>query len=226
MTARCLACPCLMSLDPLLTLAADVMAKPEVVVFDLGKVLVDFDYSLVANRLRARTQMQLEDIAVRLDRSPLLVKFETGRIGTEEFYRQVVLLTGYDGTLDEFAVEFGDIFSPIPEMIEWQTRLRVRGVPTFIFSNTNELAVRHIRSAFPFFSGFDAYVYSHEVGAMKPEAKIYEAVEAVTGRQSDAILYIDDLEENIAAGAARGWRTIQHVSPTTTLESAREHGVH
>ena len=192
---------------------ADLMAIPEVVVFDLGKVLVDFDYSLVANRLRARTQLQLAEIAVRLDRSPLLVEFETGRIETEEFFRRVVQLTGYNGTLAEFAVEFGDIFSPIPEMIDWQSRLRARGVPTFIFSNTNELAVRHIQSAFPFFGGFDAYIYSHEVGAMKPDARIYEAVEAVTRRRRDAILYVDDRPENIAAGAARGWRTRDRRTP-------------
>ena len=201
------------------------MAIPEVVVFDLGKVLVDFDYSLVANRLRARTQLQLAEIAVRLDRSPLLVEFETGRIETEEFFRRVVQLTGYNGTLAEFAVEFGDIFSPIPEMIDWQSRLRSRGVPTFIFSNTNELAVRHIHSAFPFFGGFDAYIYSHEVGVMKPDARIYEAVEAVTRRRRDAILYVDDRPENIAAGAARGWRTIQHVTPAASLQSAREYGL-
>lgn len=201
------------------------MATPEIVVFDLGKVLVDFDYSIVANRLRARAAAPLDAVAARLDQSPLLVEYETGRISTAEFFRRVQQLTGYQGTLDDFAVEFGDIFFPIDEMIAWHGELRARGIPTFIFSNSNELAVRHIRSAFPFFSGFDAYIYSHEVGAMKPEAKIYEAVETVTGRRGDAILYIDDRAENVAAGAARGWRVIQHVEPATTLRQAAAHGV-
>lgn len=201
------------------------LSAPEVVVFDLGKVLVDFDYSLVANRLRARTSISLEAVVARLDQSPLLVEYETGRITTAEFFQQVRQLTGYQGTLDDFAVEFGDIFSPIDEMIAWQGELRTCGVPTVIFSNTNELAVRHIRSAFPFFSGFDAYVYSHEVGAMKPEAKIYEVVENVTGRRGDTILYIDDKPENVAAGAERGWRVIQHVEPKTTLQAAANHGL-
>jgi HAD superfamily hydrolase (TIGR01509 family) len=199
------------------------MTKAQVVVFDLGKVLVDFDYSLVARRLRARTSIPLEDVAARLDQSPLLVEYETGRISTPEFFRRVQQLTGYQGTLEDFAVEFGDIFSPIDEMIAWHGELRARGIPTFIFSNTNELAVRHIRSAFPFFAGFDAYIYSHQVGAMKPEAKIYEVVENVTGRRGEAILYIDDRPENIAAGAARGWRVIQHVAPATTLQAAAGH---
>ena len=200
--------------------------KPEVVVFDLGKVLVDFDYSVVARRLRARSPHSLAEVAVRLDQSPLLAEYETGRISTAEFFTHVQQRTGYQGTLDDFAVEFGDIFVPIDGMIAWHGRLRARGVPTFIFSNTNELAVRHIRAAFPFFRGFDAYVYSHEVGAMKPEAKIYEVVEAVTGRRGAAILYIDDRPENVAAGAARGWRVIQHASPAATIRSAAEQGIH
>jgi FMN phosphatase YigB (HAD superfamily) len=201
------------------------MDAVEVVVFDLGKVLVDFDYSLVASRLRAKTDVALEEVAVRLDRSPLLVEYETGRIDTPEFFRRVQELTGYRGTLNDFASDFGDIFFAIDEMIAWHARLRERGIPTFIFSNTNELAVRHIRSAFPFFSGFDAYIYSHEVGAMKPDAKIYEAVERVTGRKGGQILYIDDKPENVAAGQARGWRTILQENPAATLEQARTLGL-
>lgn len=200
------------------------MTKPEVVVFDLGKVLVDFDYALVASRLRARTERVLSDDAARLDQSRLLLEYETGRIATNEFFDEVRKLTGYQGSIDEFAVDFGDIFFAIDEMIEWQTRLRQRGVPTFIFSNTNELAVRHIRSAFPFFEGFNDYIYSHEVGALKPAAAIYEAVEKATGRTGGAILYIDDKPENVAAGAARGWHTILQVNPADTIQQARKHG--
>jgi HAD superfamily hydrolase (TIGR01509 family) len=200
------------------------MSKPEVVVFDLGKVLVDFDYSLVANRLKARSTADIGAVAARLDQSTLLVEYETGRISTDQFFAQIRKLTGYDGTLEEFAVAFGDIFSPIEEMIEWQATLKSRGVPTFIFSNTNELAVRHITGAFPFFGGFDAYVYSHEVGSMKPDAKIYEAVEAATNRSGKQILYIDDKIENFEGGRSRGWHTIHHVTPGETLAQAAVHG--
>ncbi|HAV61866.1 MAG TPA: hypothetical protein DCY13_05835 [Verrucomicrobiales bacterium] len=200
------------------------MPKPEVVVFDLGKVLVDFDYSIVANRLKSRASVPLEDVAARLDQSPLLVAYETGRMTTPEFFAEVKRLTGYNGTLEEFAVEFGDIFAPIDEMIAFHRRLRELGFPTYIFSNTNELAVRHIRSTYPFFSGFDGYVYSHEVGHMKPDAPIYEAVEAMTGRSGGAILYLDDKPENIAAGAARGWQAILHESPAKTLAVVGELG--
>lgn len=200
------------------------MTKPEVVVFDLGKVLVDFDYSLIATRIQSRTTQKLESKTLRLDQSALLVDYETGRIDTDTFFAEVQQLTGYAGSFEEFAVDFGDIFFAIDEMIEWHASLRQRGIRTYIFSNTNELAVRHIHSAFPFFGNFDAYVYSHEVGAMKPASAIYEAVEKTTGKAGGQILYIDDKPENIAAGAARGWHTILQQHPAETIKQAQAHG--
>ncbi|MGA9450427.1 MAG: HAD-IA family hydrolase, partial [Verrucomicrobiia bacterium] len=78
---------------------------------------------------------------------------------------------------------------------------------------TNDLAVEHIRRNFPFFKKFDGYIFSYEVGAMKPEAKIYEVLEKLAGRSGADILYLDDRPENVAAGAARGWRAILHETP-------------
>ena len=98
-------------------------------------------------------------------------------------------------------------------MIALHAELRRRGIPTYIFSNTNDLAVEHIRRNFPFFKNFDGYIYSYEVGAMKPDAKIYEALEKLAGRRGADIVYLDDRPENVAGGAARGWQAILHETP-------------
>jgi len=90
--------------------------------------------------------------------------------------------------------------------------LRQRGVPTYVFSNTNELAVGHIRKSFPFFSQFNGYVCSYEHGAMKPDAKLYEVVERTSRLGGSEMLYLDDRPENVAAGAARGWHAVLHES--------------
>jgi len=48
---------------------------------------------------------------------------------------------------------------------------------------------------------------------MKPDAKIYEVIERQTGRKGQEILYLDDRAENVAGGAARGWRAVLHETP-------------
>ena len=187
-----------------------------VVVFDLGKVLVDFDYSIAARKVAARSTKSLQDLASFLSASPLLIQYECGAVNRQEFFEQIRAAIGFQGTLAEFGGYFADIFTEIPAMIELQAELRRRGVPTYIFSNTNDLAIEHIERSFPFFKNFDGYIYSYEVGAMKPDAKIYEAMEKMCGRTGADIVYLDDRAENVGSGTARGWKAFVHETPEQT----------
>lgn len=198
---------------------------PGAVVFDLGKVLVDFDYSIAGRRIAARSIKTPQEVQDLIDHAPLLFRYETGLIGREEFFVEVKEATGFAGTLSEFSAFFADIFTPIPEMVALHARLRAQSVPTFIFSNTNDLAVSHIRANFPFFSQFDGYVLSYEERSMKPDARIYEAVERLTGRRGPQLVYLDDRPENAQAGAARGWQVIQHHSPSASIAALQELGL-
>jgi 2-haloacid dehalogenase len=195
------------------------------VVFDLGKVLVDFDYSIAVRKIAARAKMPVVSLAQFMIHAPLLLKYESGALTTSQFFDEVCSITGFCGDLEEFASLFGDIFTPIEPMIEIQQSLRAQGLPTFIFSNTNELAVRHIRKAFPFFSGFNDFILSYEHGAMKPEARFYEVLERRSGHRGPEILYLDDRPENVQAGAARGWRIILHESPEKSAAALRQFGL-
>lgn len=47
---------------------------------------------------------------------------------------------------------------------------------------------------------------SHRLGLMKPDLAIYEAFERGTGFRGGEILFFEDVEENVAAARARGWR--------------------
>ena len=201
------------------------MTKPSVVVFDLGKVLVDFDYSIAGRRIAAQSDLSAAEVQAFLDHSPLLVRYETGQMSRQEFFEIVSDHTGFRGTPGEFGALFADIFSEMPEMIELHAALRGKAVPTYIFSNTNDLAVTHIRRRFPFFSKFDGYILSYEVGAMKPHAKIYEALEAMSGKRGEDILYLDDRRENVEAGAARGWRVILQTDPALSWKRIEELGL-
>ncbi len=184
-----------------------------IVAFDLGKVLVDFDYSIAARKIAACSRVSLDDVNSFVGESGITVKYELGLVTRREFFEQARRAIGFGGTFEEFGEFFADIFTEIPPMVELHAALRRRGVPTYIFSNTNDLAVEHIRRNFPFFKKFDGYIFSYEVGAMKPEAKIYEVLEKLAGRSGADILYLDDRPENVAAGAARGWRAILHETP-------------
>jgi putative hydrolase of the HAD superfamily len=197
----------------------------QTIAFDLGKVLVDFDYGIAGRKLAARAKMAAADLGQFLVHVPLIVRYETGLITSHEFYEEVRAATGYLGDLEEFASLFADIFTPIEPMVRLHSELRARGFATYVFSNTNELAIRFIRKHFPFFHNFDGYILSYEHRSMKPDSGIYEALEAQSGDRGPQILYVDDRPENIAAGAARGWQVILQENPAKTREAIQKLGL-
>jgi len=195
------------------------MTRPAAVIFDLGKVLVDFDYSIAGRRIAARARMSAGQVQAFIGHSPLLARFETGQIDRQQFFSEVQRATGFQGAIGEFSAFFADIFAPIEPMVKLHAELRKRGLPTYIFSNTNELAVDHIRGNFPFFGRFNGYVLSCEHGALKPDPALYEVVEAKTGRRGSELFYIDDRPENIETAAGRGWQVVLHESPDRTRQA-------
>jgi len=192
------------------------MRKPSVVIFDLGKVMVDFEYAQAGAVIAAKSDLSCEEIRQVIDHTPLLCRYETGSISTREFFGEVCAATGYRGTVEEFGRAFADVFTVIESSVELNRALRRQGIPTFVLSNTNELHLGHIRRQFPFFAEFDGYVLSYEVGAMKPDEKIYIAAETLTGKRGKEIMFLDDRATNTAPAAARGWQVIHHQTPKTT----------
>jgi len=196
-----------------------------VVIFDLGKVLLDFDFGIAARKLSSRSRMTPGQLRQLLDYSPLLTRLEAGLTTDQQFAAAVCSASGFAGTLDEFCAIFADIFTEIKPMTAMQAALRAGGVPTYIFSNTNGIAAGHIRRRFPFFANFDGYVLSYEQGAMKPDPKIYAAAERMTGRTGEEILYLDDRAENVQGGLVRGWRALLHETPEKTIPALRQLGL-
>ena len=201
------------------------MTTPQAVVFDLGKVLVDFDYAISARKIAARGRSPVSQVQKVIEFSPLLVRYETGLVSSEEFYAQVSAATGFAGDPAEFSRLFGDIFFPITPMVQLHARLHEQQIPTFIFSNTNEMAIQHIRRHFPFFGNFAAHILSYEHGAMKPDPKLYAVVERMTNSAAEQILYLDDRLENVEAGLARGWQVIHHQRPEDSIAAVQRLGL-
>src|SRR5207253_1703596 len=71
---------------------------------------------------------------------------------------------------------------------------------------------------------YDVVVDSSEVGAIKPDAKIYEIAEERAGCPPEEILFIDDTRTNIMAAAERGWQILlfDEADPADSLSRVRE----
>ena len=83
------------------------MPRPKAIAFDLGKVLVDFDFSIAARGFAPFCRLNAAEIQQLIDQTPLLCRLETGRMTVEEFIAEVAGLTSFRGTPDDFLkIEF------------------------------------------------------------------------------------------------------------------------
>lgn len=191
-------------------------------VFDLGKVLLDFDYDIAVRRISAETSIPPETLRRFLGATPLLLAYEEGLMSTREFFSRFQAGTGYPGEMERFRLLFSDIFTPLVPMIDLHERCRMAGHDTYIFSNTNELAIGHIRAQFPFFAAFTGYILSYECRSMKPAPGMYDTLEALSGVRGGRMVYFDDRPENVETALQRGWNATVHDTPGDSIAFAEK----
>lgn len=165
--------------------------------FDIGNVLVHFDFSTAVRRLAETSEAAPDEMELLL--SPIKDDLESGRLSDDDFIRQSIARIGFGGSGAEFAEIWSDIFTENAPMIALVGKLAGR-LPLYLFSNTSGLHKDWLFRKFPVFARFDGGVYSYEAGCSKPHEPIYREAIARFGLDPAQTIYIDDLKENISAG--------------------------
>lgn len=170
--------------------------------FDIGNVLVHFDFTPAARRFAALSDATEAEVLARL--RPFKDDLESGRISDEAFIKESFQRIGFRGTREEFVTAWGDIFTENPPMIALVEELAGK-VPLYLLSNTSGLHKDWLFAKFPVFRHFAGGIYSHEAQCMKPHEPIFRA--AIDSLHIDPAhtLYIDDLADNIATGQRLGF---------------------
>jgi len=176
--------------------------------FDIGRVLLDFDFETsLSTLLPEGTADSAERLARLLERKD---EFEAGKLDTETYITWALGVMESTATHDEFLHAWRNIFTPNGPMWECARKLAEDGHRLILFSNINPIHSPWIFEAFPGFSIFHGAVMSFQTGYIKPEPPIYEHAIAAYGLVPEQTLYIDDLPANIATGKAMGFRAWQY----------------
>jgi FMN phosphatase YigB (HAD superfamily) len=193
--------------------------KISAVCFDLGKVLLDFDWHIMLGRMAEKSPLSPVEMMRMMKDHDLFRRYEIGDITSAKFFAEIKKEFKYKGTAKELRACFCEIFTPMTEHIALAALLAPH-YPLAIISNTNEAHIHHAEEAYSFFSLFSARIYSHEVKTVKPEREIYvAALRALGGIDPLEALFIDDLESNILGAVKLGWQTI-HLRPEVDLRVA------
>ena len=180
-----------------------------VIVFDLGNVLIPFDYTIMIERFNNLgdglgnkfAELYKNNYEYHRD-------FERGKISREDFVKTMLERLDHKISADEFCKIFSDIFTLNQNVIELLPRLK-KNYTLCLLSNTNEIHEEYGYRHYKFLEHFDKLFLSHEVGHVKPENEIYAAVENFTGKPPEEHLFIDDILEYVNGAKNCGWSAIQ-----------------
>ncbi len=174
-------------------------------VFDIGNVILKFDFGRAAARVADRCRLPEAEIVPALQ--PMHEDLETGRLSADDFIAEAVRRTGFTGYPAEFRRAFQEIFEvnePIAALVE---ALHGAGQPLYLLSNTSDLHVSFFTREYDrVFDRFRDAVYSHEAGCMKPDPAIFRIAAERFGLDPAETVYLDDLPANVAAAVDAGYR--------------------
>ncbi len=174
------------------------------VIFDLGKVIVPFDLQRGYAALQPLCGISVEEIRKRIVAAGIVGPFESGQIEPEDFVRRFSGALGIELGYDRFCELWGCIFLPetlIPEELLIGLKKHYR---LLLLSNTNAIHFEVLRRNYPILRHFDKRILSHEVGAMKPDPRIYQAAIESAGCRPEECFFIDDIQEFVDGARRAG----------------------
>jgi len=176
------------------------------IIFDLGRVLLDFDHRISAKKIARLTDKDAEQILGLFFDSELTLSFEAGRISPLEFYSRVKEMLGLKINYREFVPIWQEIFffsESNRQVYELALKLK-EGYQMALLSNINALHFEYIQKKFPIFDAFHIVITSFELGYTKPDPLAYQKALDILGSPAYQTFYADDRAELVTSAKTLG----------------------
>jgi putative hydrolase of the HAD superfamily len=187
----------------------------EAVIFDIGGVLLEYDFDLAVHAAVPLAGMPADEIRRRLfggsgyqghDHRREVLDFERGKISGEEFHAFVEALLGCRIPFPVFCQAWNSIFKhEIAPTVALMRRLQRRnGLKIGALSNTNVIHFEYIRGKWGVLREITYMYASHEIGHRKPDPDCYHHVLKDMRVAASRAVFVDDFANNVAGARAVG----------------------
>ena len=179
--------------------------KYSVIVFDLGNVLIPFDYNILIKKLDAvKVGSGKHFVDTYFANYEFHRDFERGKISEEKFIERMLEILEHTIDGETFCNYFSSIFKQNKEVAALLPALK-KNYKLILLSNTNSIHEKYGWEHYEFLKYFNGLILSHKIGAVKPEERTYRAVEKSSGSPAEEHIFIDDIEEYVNAAKSFGW---------------------
>ena len=195
------------------------------IVFDVGKVLVDFDWQSLFDAL-AFSPEAYEEVAKATVQSELWNEFDRSKMADEEILEGFLEhAPGRRNEVMRFWDNIGSCIRRYDYAFPWIRSLQERGYGVYLLSNYPRRIYSQSIEELAFVEIVDGAVFSYEVQYTKPEREIYEALLRKYGLNPTECVFIDDNRANIVAANELGMATIHFHTKSQAEEELRSLGV-
>jgi HAD superfamily hydrolase (TIGR01509 family) len=199
--------------------------KIRAIISDIGRVIVGVDVSRAMQGLSSGIALSAKEIWSAIEKDPRFPDLQDGRISARDWHLHIVRRLGGNLTYDQFIQAWNAAL--LPETLQpdslWAGLTKKNRLA--LLSNTDPIHVAHMESTFTFFKYFPVRIYSCVIGLSKPSPAIYQQTLRATKVKANEAVYIDDLEENVAAAKALGMIGIHLPVPTELPDKLKAAGV-
>lgn len=195
------------------------MSQVTDVVFDVGRVLIDFTYERLVKVLyrQGATVTTVDEFVAQVD----LVPYEHGEISDQQFLKNLNSLLSKPLPEDQLIAAWKDLFTPIDDMLELAARLKSQcGV--YLMSNTSNMHWQHLLQTYRLEDVCHGHLASYQVGVMKPAPKIFSVACERFELIPEQTVFIDDMKVNVEGAIACGWQGIHHQDASGTRRQLAE----
>ena len=186
----------------------------EIVVFDLGGVLIDWDPRHLYRKLFAGDEAAMEHFLATVCTHEWHRHHDAGRSFAEgarllkaEHPDRAELIDAFGARQDEM------IAGQIDDAVAILQNLRNLGVPLYALSNWPAEDFSSVRRRFDFLGWFQGILISGAVGIIKPDPRMYELLLERFAIDPQRAVYIDDVAANVDAARPFGIHAIHFTTP-------------
>jgi putative hydrolase of the HAD superfamily len=193
------------------------------IIFDLGGVLLNIDPRRTIDAFARLGMPQFINDRGSSYAHDVFLRMEQGQISSDEFRSGINQLLPQKATDDQLDAAWTAMILDFPAIRIEILRKLATEFGIYLFSNTNEIHIRHFHRKFKQEHGLDFPTlfqkdfYSHEIGIRKPAPESFFKVLSEANLIARETLFIDDSEENIHGAAQTGLQTFW-LKPGMTLE--------
>ena len=192
----------------------------DVLLFDIGRVVLDIDFGRVMNIWASHAGCEPADLAARFVVNDSFKHHETGHIDDAAFFGALRQSLGIGISDAQFLEGWNAIFTgEMPDIAPLLSRAAAK-MPLYAFSNTNPPHVAHFSQVYADVLGHFREIYlSSSIGLRKPELAAFNHVVGAIGVPAARIVFFDDSAENIAGARACGLAAV-HVKSSDDVAGA------